>query len=104
MDHNINVFTDGSKTEIVVDSGIAIYVNNIQIRQMKHRLNNRSSNNQAVQKEILKTLHALEILKIYNNTPRKFKVFTESKITIFTLKKAKNKKFYKRNYDKDKGI
>jgi len=49
-----------------VGSGIAIYFNNKLTHQIKRKLNNR-------------------------NTPRRVKVFTDSKITIFSLKNAKNR-------------
>jgi len=92
MEHTIHIYKDGSKTEQGVGSGIAIYVNNKLTHQIKHKLNNRCSNNQAEQTAILKALHALETIKVYNNTPRTVTVFTDSKITIFSLKNAKNRK------------
>jgi len=92
MEHTITIHTDGSKTEQRVGSGIAIYETNKLTHQIKHKLNNRCSNNQAEQTAILKALHALETIKPDNNTPRTVKVFTDSKITIFSLKNAKNRK------------
>jgi len=92
MEHTIHTYTDGSKTEQGVGSGIAIYVNNKLTHQIKHKFNNVCSNNQAEQTAILKALQALETIKLDNNTPRKVKVFTDSKIIIFSLKNAKNRK------------
>jgi len=92
MEHIIHTYTDGSKTEQGVGSRIAIYINNKLTHQIKHKLNNGCSNNQAEQTAILKALHALETIKLDNNTPRTVKVFTDSKITIFSLKNAKNRK------------
>jgi len=92
MEHTIHIYTDGSKTEQAVGSGIAIYVNNKLTHQIKHKLNNRCSNNQAEQTAILKALHALETIKLDNNTSRTVKLFTDSKITTFSLKNAKNRK------------
>ena len=92
MEHTIHIYTDGSKTEQAVGSGIAIYINNKLTHQIKHKLNNRSSNNQAEQTAILKALHALETIKLDNNNPRTVKVFADSEITIFSLKNAKNRK------------
>ena len=60
--------------------------------QIKHKLNNRCSNIQAGQTAILKALHALETIKLDNNTPRTVKVFTDCKINILSLKNAKNRK------------
>jgi len=92
MEHTIHIYTDGSKTEQGVGSGIAIYVNNKITHQIKHKINNRCSNNQAEQTAILKALHALETIKLDNNTPRSVKVFTDRKIIIFCLKNSKNRK------------
>jgi len=92
MEHTIHIYTDGSKTEQGVGSGIAIYVNNKLSHQIKHKLNNRCTNNQAEQTAILKALHALETIKLDNNNPRTVKVFADSEITIFSLKNAKNRK------------
>jgi len=92
MEHTIHIYTEGSKTDQGVWSRIAIYINNKLTHQIKHKLNNRCSNNQAEQTAILKVLHALEAIKLDNNTPRTVKVFTDSKITTFSLKKAKKRK------------
>ena len=37
MEHTIHIYTDGSKTEQGVGSGIAIYVNNKITHQIKHK-------------------------------------------------------------------
>jgi len=92
MEHTIHIYTDGSKTEQGVGLGIAICVNKKLTHQIKHKLNNRCSNNEAEQTAILKALHTLETIKLDSNTPRTVKVFTDSKITIFSLKNAKNRK------------
>ena len=60
---------------------------------MKHKRNNRRPNNQAEQTAILKALHALETINLNNSTPRTVKVFTDSKITLLSLKNAKNRKY-----------
>jgi len=92
-EHTIHIYTDGSKTEQGVGSGIAIYVNSKLTHQIKHKLNNRCSNNQAEQTAILKALHALETINLDSNTPRTVKVSTDSKITLLSLKNAKNRKY-----------
>ena len=48
--------------------------------------------NQAEQTAILKALHALETINLDKNTPRTFNVPTDSKIKLFSLKNAKNRK------------
>ena len=61
-EHTIQIFTDGSKNEHGVGSGTAIYIQNKLTHQMKHKLHNRCSNNQAEQMEIVKALHAIETI------------------------------------------
>jgi len=58
---------------------------------MKHKLHNRCSNNQAEQTVIINALHALETIKLSNNTPPTVKIFTDSKITLSALKNPKNR-------------
>jgi len=62
-EHTIHIYTEGSKTEEAVGSGFAIYIQNKLTHQIKHKLNNRCSNNQAEQTVILKALRALETKK-----------------------------------------
>ena len=54
---NIRVYTDGSKSERGVGSGIATFTDSKIIETKKYKLNGRCSNNQAEQ---LATLKALE--------------------------------------------
>jgi len=91
-EHTIHIYTDGSKNGHGVGLGIAIFIKNKLTHQNKQKLHNRCSNNQAEQTAILRALHALESIKLSNNTPRTVKVFTDSNITIFSLKNAKNRK------------
>ena len=52
----IQVFTDGSKSEKGIGAGVAIYRSGDLIKNLKYKLNNRCTNNQAVQLAILKAL------------------------------------------------
>jgi ribonuclease HI len=79
-------------TERGVGSGIAIYIKNKLTHQIKHKQHNRCSNNQAEQTAILKALQALDTIKLSNDTPRTVKIFTDSKITLLSLKNVKNRK------------
>jgi len=63
-EHTIHIFTDGSKNEHGVGSGTAIYIQNKLKHQMKHKLHDRCSNNQAEQMAIVKALQAIETIKI----------------------------------------
>jgi ribonuclease HI len=61
-DYTFHIYTDGSKNEHGVGSGMAINTKNELTHQIKHILHNRCSNNQAEQTAILKALHKIEIL------------------------------------------
>ena len=60
--------------------------------QMKHKLHNRCSDNQSEHMAIFKALNAIQTIKIYNNTPRKIMIHTNSETTLESLKNTKNRK------------
>jgi len=66
-EQTIQAYTDGSKNEHVVGSGVAIFAGNELLSQIKFKLDNRCSNNQAEQQAIAK---ALEVLKHVTKTLR----------------------------------
>ena len=47
--YSVRIFTDGSKTETGVGSGITNYINTEPVQKLRYRLDNRCSNNQAEQ-------------------------------------------------------
>ena len=69
-EHTIHIFTDGSKNEHGVGSGSAIYIQNKLTRQLKHKLHERCSHNQAEQIAIVKALQEIETININNKMPR----------------------------------
>jgi len=89
-EHTIQIFTDGSKNEHGVGSGTAIYILNKLTHQIKHKLHDRCSNNQAEQMAIVKALQAIETVKINKNIPRATLIHTDSRITLDSLKNKKN--------------
>jgi hypothetical protein len=66
--HYIQAYTDGSKSDIGVGSGIAIYSENNLTATLKYRLHGRCSNNQAEQMAILKALEHIQYLKAGEKT------------------------------------
>jgi len=90
-EHTIQIFTDGSKNEHGVGSGTAIYIQNKLKHQMKHKLHDRCSNNQAEQMTIVKALQAIETIKINKNIPRTIIIHTDSRINLDSLKNKKNR-------------
>ena len=73
----IQAYTDGSKNEHGVGSGVAVLVGKELAVQLKFKPDNRCSNNQAEQLAIFK---ALETLEITENNPRTATIFTDSRI------------------------
>jgi len=86
----IKKFIDGSKNEHGVVLGTAIYIQNELKHQMKHKLHDRCSNNQAEQMAIVKALQAIETIKINKNIPRTIIINKDSRITLESLKNKKN--------------
>jgi len=91
-DYTIHIYTDGSKNENGVGSGIAIYTNDKLTHQIKYKLHNSCSNNQAEQTAILKALKTLGTIKLSQSDPRTTKIYTDSRITLLSLKNPKNRK------------
>ena len=74
----IRVYTDGSKSEHVFGSGMAIFVKDELKAQHKYKLDNRCSNNQAEQLAIVKALEMIHEINIEENTPRTIGIFTDT--------------------------
>jgi ribonuclease HI len=85
--HNIHIYTDGSKNEQGVGSGIAIFIDNKVTDTKQYRLNERCSNNQAEQMAILKALENIEHLKTNDKTAL---ISTDSRISLESIKNRKN--------------
>ena len=80
----IEIYADGSKDEGKVGAGVVIYSNKQLVTQCKYKLQNCCSNNQAEQVAILKALEQLP--KLDDPTGRIVAIFTDSKVTIDSLK------------------
>jgi len=85
--HYIHVYTDGSKCEHRVGSGIAIFKESKLIDTKKYKLNGQCSNNQAEQLAILKALENVQFLETNDRTVL---IFTYSRIILESLKNRKN--------------
>ena len=60
-EHWWNIFTDGSKSEQGVGSGVAVFTRKVLPKQLKFKLDDWCSNNQAEQLAIVKTLEVIEM-------------------------------------------
>jgi len=84
------IYKDGCKGERGVGAGVVIFVNSGLIARHKFRLNHRCCNNQAEQLIIVKVLDLMNYLEIAENNPRTIGVYTDSRITIDSLKNVSN--------------
>jgi ribonuclease HI len=84
MTYSLEIYTDGSKDGGKVGAGVAIYSNKQLVKQCKYKLQNCCSNNQAEQIAILKVME--QLLKLDDPTGRMVTIFTDSKVTLDSLK------------------
>jgi ribonuclease HI len=92
-EQTIQVYTDGSKNEHGVGAGVAIFVGKELKTQLRFKLDNRCSSNQAEQLAITKALEVIDAIDNAENSPRTITIFTDSRITIDSLKNV-NKNSY----------
>jgi ribonuclease HI len=86
----IQIYTNGSKNDYGVGSGVEIFIQQKPSVQLQFWLGNRCSNNQADQLAIVKALEAIETLDILENSPRTIDIFTDSRITQDLLQNTNN--------------
>ena len=89
-DCSIQLYTDGSKSEHGVGSGVAIFAGNELATQLNFKLDKKCSNNQAEQRAVVKVLEEIETLDITENEPHTAAIFTDSRITIDSLQNVSN--------------
>ena len=80
--HTLQVYTDGSKSETGLGTGIAVFENTNLIATQRFRLNGRCTNNQAEQ---LAILQALEYIQSWQDAGKTSTIFTDSRITLQLL-------------------
>jgi hypothetical protein len=89
-DQTIHAYNDGSKTRNGVGSVVVLYIGTELPLQEKFKLDTRSSNNQAEQLAIIKVLETIEKIDIPQDTPRTAVIFTDSRISIDSIRNTKN--------------
>jgi len=89
----IRIYTDGSKGERGVGARVVIFVSYELIARHKFKLNHSCSNNQAEQLAIVKVMDLISYLEIVDNNPRTIGVYTDSRITIDSLRNASNRNY-----------
>jgi hypothetical protein len=84
-DQSIQMYTDGSKSELGVGSGVAIFTGKELVTQLKYKLENGCSNNRAKQLAIAKAVEAIEMINIEENSPRTAAIITDSRIALDSI-------------------
>jgi len=89
MEQRIQAHMDRSKNEHLFGSAVAIFFGKELVAQLKFTLDNRCSNNQAEHLAIAKALEVIKSIDISENSPRTVTIFTDSRVTIDSLKTVK---------------
>ena len=92
-DTTICAYTDGSKQDQGVGSGVAIFKGSDMVAKTQLKLDTRCSNNQAEQFAILKALETIESLNSTIITPRTATIFTDSRVSLDSPQNPKNHAF-----------
>jgi ribonuclease HI len=87
---SVQAYTDGSKYDQGVGFGAAFFIGSEIVAQLKLKLDNRRSNNQAEQLAIIKALEAIESLNRYNINPSTATIFTDSRVSLDSLHNPNN--------------
>ena len=88
--YTVKIYTDGSKSIEGVGSGVVVLLNDQVAQQLQYKLDDRCSNNQAEQVAILKALEIIPEVQLNLNYPKTLALYTDSKITIDSLKNTRN--------------
>ena len=86
----IEVYMDGSKSASGVGSGIAIFIHKQLTFQLKYKLAERCSNNQAEQLALAKALEKIQDLNHLQGNHRSIAIHTDSRITLDALANPRN--------------
>jgi len=89
----IRMFTDGSKSELGVGAGVAIFRRTELVTQLQYMLDSRCSNNQAEKLAIFKALEALNSLNTDDNNQRTAAVITDSRVALGSIQNTHNHSF-----------
>jgi ribonuclease HI len=92
-EHDIQIFTDGSKSEYGVGAGIAIFIQSKLAHQIRYTQHKRYSNNQAEKLAIFKALETIGTLHFNDKIPRSATVHTEIRITLQSIQNINNNNY-----------
>jgi len=89
-EYTIEVYTDGSKSPSGVGAGIAVFKNKHLMFQLRYKLAERCSNNQAEQLAIAKALEKIQDFSHLQENQRTAAIHTDSKITLDAIANLRN--------------
>jgi ribonuclease HI len=88
--HTLQIFNGGSKSEQEVGSGVAIFMENERVRNLKLKLEAKCSKNQAEGLAIIKGIEAVKDINITEDTPRTAEIYKDSRIHIHSITNTSN--------------
>ena len=89
-EETISAYTEGSKYQRVVGSGVVIFKGSDIIARQKLKLEDRCSNNQAEQLAIHEALEEIELLKRESTSPLIAIIYTDSRVSLDSLHNPNN--------------
>ena len=89
----IHAYTDGSKYQTGVGSGVVILKGSDIIAREKLKLENRCSNNQAEQLAIHKALEEIDLQNRHSISPLKAIIYTDSRVSLDSFHNPNNHAF-----------
>jgi ribonuclease HI len=90
MYYKVDIYTDGSKNEKGVGSGVAIFVDGSITHQLRYKLVKKCSNYQAEQLAIVKALTKLRSMHMIQGSRRTTAIHTDGRITLEALANPRN--------------
>ena len=91
-DEEIQIYTEGSKNNNGVGAGIAIFIKGKLQHQLKYKLHNNCSNNQAERVAIVKATEAIENIYSRGSRGRTATIYIDSRVTVQSLENHRNHK------------
>jgi ribonuclease HI len=90
MNYTTEIYTDGSKNQKGVGSGIAIFIDGNLTFKLRYKLEDKCSNNKAEQLAIAKALEKVRDLHQVQRNQRTLAIHTDSKITLEAIANPRN--------------
>jgi ribonuclease HI len=90
MHYKLEIYTDGSKCEKGVGSGVAIFVDGSLTHQLRYKLAEKCSNNQAEQLAIIKALTELRSMHTIQGSQWTTVIHADSRITLEAIANPRN--------------